>query len=65
VLLAHELRQAWLKMTIRAVGLILPDRFRVTVGRNIYARWIHNVNVQVACADLFMERVIKPTLRWW
>lgn len=65
VLINHEASRIFFRMMINFIGLICPFDLKERVGRAIYMRWMHNPNVKVVNADLYMERVIKPSLRWW
>ncbi len=65
ILVEHEIRQVALKLLIKMTGPLCPERWREEVGCAIYWRWMHNPNVKVGCADLFLERAIKPKLGWW
>jgi len=64
VLLTHELGQAALKLLIKA-GRFFPMKWKEPFAQAIYWRWIHTTNVEVGCAPLFNERVIKPKIGWW
>jgi len=65
VLLTHEVGQTVLKILIKTSGFLCPERWKKQLGCAIYRQWMHSPNIQVGCADLFFERVIKPRLRWW
>lgn len=65
VLMAHEAGQVFLKALIKVAGRFCPTRWKDKLGSYIYWRWMHCLNVQVVCYDLFFTRVIKPTLGWW
>lgn len=65
VLFEHEIGQVALKVLIKVVGLLFPERWKEVLGSRIYWRWMHNPNVKVGCSDLYLERVIKPRLGWW
>lgn len=65
VLLEHEAGQVALKVLLKVAGLLCPQRWMTKLGCAIYWRWMHTPNVRVGCADLFLERVIKPKLGWW
>jgi hypothetical protein len=40
-------------------------KWKEPFAQAIYWRWIHTTNVEVGCATLFNERVIKPKIGWW
>ena len=65
VLAAHEAGQVSLKVLIKTAGRVCPQRWKSRLGSAIYWRWMHSANVEAGCAELFMERVIKPRLGWW
>ncbi len=65
VLIEHETGRLALRVLIKVAGRLCPDRWKAKLGCAIYWRWMHSPNVQVGCADLFLERVIKPRLGWW
>jgi glycosyltransferase involved in cell wall biosynthesis len=65
ILIEDEIRHVVLNVMIKVTGLLCPKRWNEKLGCAIYWRWIHNPNVKVGCEDLFLERVIKPTLGWW
>ncbi len=65
VLIEHEIGQVTLKVLIKVAGRLCPERWKEKLGCAIYWRWMHSPNLHVGCADLFLERVIKPKLGWW
>lgn len=65
VLFRHQLRQLALKSVIKLAGRICPKQRREEFGAAVYYRWLHCANVTVCSRELFLERVIKPTLGWW
>ncbi|NOG59105.1 MAG: glycosyltransferase family 2 protein [Proteobacteria bacterium] len=64
ILIKHEIGQIIFKINIKLAGLMLPEKLKERWGRAIYFRWIHNPNVDMLNAKLYMERVIKPMMRW-
>ena len=64
-LFSHEVGQTVLKVLIKTCRILCPERWKERLGCAIYRQWMHGPNIQVGCADLFLERVIKPRLRWW
>jgi len=66
VLIEHETRQVALKILIKGVGLLCPEKWKEKLGCAIYWRWMHNPNVQAGCsAPFYFERAVKPRLGWW
>ena len=65
VLFEHEVRQTALKVLIKLLKELCPEKCKEKLGCAIYWRWMHSPNVQVCCEDFFLERVIKPKLGWW
>jgi glycosyltransferase involved in cell wall biosynthesis len=65
VLFNHEASRIVFRAMIKFIGLICPNDIKEALGREIYMRWMHNPNIKIANTDLYMERVIKPVLRWW
>jgi len=64
ILVEHEIRQVALKVLIKVTGRFCPKRWKEKLGYEIYWRWMHNPNVKVLSMDLFLERVIKPSIGW-
>jgi glycosyltransferase involved in cell wall biosynthesis len=64
-LLFHELREASIKVMVKAIGALCPDDRKKQVGQCIYRRWMDNPNIRVITPDLYFERVCKPRLGWW
>lgn len=65
VLVKHEIGQTCLKILRKSCRIFCPDKNKEKIARIIYWRWMHNPNVRVGCADLYLERIIKPMLHWW
>ncbi len=65
VLLGHETGRITMKAMVKAAGPLCPGRWKEKLGRGIYLRWVHNPNMKICREDLFLERIIKPTLGWW
>jgi len=66
VLLQHEIGQVALKIMIKVLGRVSPEKWKEKIGTNIYWRWIHNPNLKVGCENLFLEKEIKQRLvGWW
>ena len=65
MLIKHEIGQVALKVLIKVLGRVCPERWKEMLGSKIYWRWMHNINMKVSCEDLYLERVIKPRLGWW
>ena len=65
VLFKHEAGQVALKVLIKLGRWFCPERYKVKIGSAIYWRWMHSVNVDICCENLYLERVIKPRLGWW
>ena len=64
ILFGHELQQIFIKISIRLIKLIWSKKLKERIGFVLYWRWMHNPNTIVVCEDLFIERIIKPKLRW-
>jgi glycosyltransferase involved in cell wall biosynthesis len=64
-LVAHQITQLLVKITIKIAGRICPAAWRERLGTALYMRFVHSRNVRVKSDALFLERVIKPTLGWW
>jgi len=65
VLIEHEAGQIALKVLIKVGRLLCLERWKETLGCEIYWRWMHGPNLKVGCDELYLERVIKPRLGWW
>ena len=65
VLINHEASRIIFRTMIKITGKICPDDMKENLGRAIYMRWMHNPNINIVNTSLYMERVIKPVLRWW
>ena len=65
VLIKNEVGQVALKILIKVIGPLCPQRWKEKLGCAIYWRWMYNPNVKVGCENLFLEREIKPRLGWW
>ena len=65
ILTEHELKQVILKIFFKLCGCICPRAWKEDLACAIYIRWKKSPNVEVGCKDLFLERVIKPSLGWW
>jgi len=63
-LIAHQAKQLIVKASIKIVGRLCPMRHQEAVGKAIYYRFLHRTTVTVNSPELFLERVIKPTLGW-
>jgi glycosyltransferase involved in cell wall biosynthesis len=64
-LLWHELREASLRLIVKAIGAVCPEHRKEQVGQCIYRRWMNNPNIHVITPDVYFERVCKPQLGWW
>lgn len=65
VLALHEVSQLARKVLFKIAGQACPERWRERVAVTFYMRALHSSNVRVSSTELFVERVIKPTLGWW
>jgi hypothetical protein len=65
VLIDYEIKQIGLKILIKLCRRLCPDKWKEKLGSAIYWRWMHPINLDVTCDDLFLERIIKPRLGWW
>ena len=65
VLIEYEIKQTGLKILIKLCQRLCPNKWKEKLGCAIYWRWMHPINVNVCCDDLFLERIIKPRLGWW
>ncbi len=65
VLVNHEISRIAFRATLKFTGLICPGNMKESMGHAIYMRWMHNPNIKIVNTGLYMERVIKPMLRWW
>ena len=64
ILIAHQAKQLIVKASVKMVGRLCPTQHQEAVGKAIYYRFLHRTTVTVNSPDLFLERVIKPTLGW-
>ena len=64
-LIEHEAGQVALKILIKVCKRVCPAVWKERLAFAIYERWMRGPNSKVECADLFLERVIKPSLGWW
>jgi len=65
LLIRYEIRHVSISVFIKMAGLCCPEKLKEKLGCTIYWKWMHGPNLKVGSMDLFLERVIKPTLGWW
>lgn len=65
ILIEHQIRQAAIKSIVLIAGRLCPEKWKLKLGCKIYWNWMHSPNIQVCYDEMFLERVIKPSLGWW
>jgi glycosyltransferase involved in cell wall biosynthesis len=65
LLVTHETERSALKVAIKVGQRVVPPTLKQKVGCHLYWRWMHSPNVRPGDHELYVKRVIGPSLGWW
>ncbi len=63
-LISHILRQIFLKIIIRLLGVVLPSILKRSAASFIYWKFMNGPNIKPENDSAFYERIIKPRIGW-
>jgi glycosyltransferase involved in cell wall biosynthesis len=65
ILLRHNIEQFGLKSSIKILKYLVHRRWKLSVAKIIYWKFMNGPNIRAINIDIFTERIIKPTLGWF
>jgi hypothetical protein len=65
VLFGYQFKQFGLKIVIKVLKYILPQRLKMPVAKLIYWKFMNGPNIKAVNSQIFIERIVKPKFGWF
>jgi glycosyltransferase involved in cell wall biosynthesis len=65
ILFRYQLSQLALKVCLKLLKYLLPNRFKLRVGKYMYWKFMNGPNIRMVHPEIFVNRIVKPRLGWF
>ena len=65
ILFHYQIEQFGLKLSIKILKYLLPQRLKLPVAKFIYWKFMNGPNIKAINSEIFTERIVKPKLGWF
>lgn len=65
ILIRYQLGQFALKVCLKSLKYLLPNRFKLSVGKYVYWKFINGPNIRMVHSEIFLNRIIRPKIGWF